>query len=88
MIKLAVMVEQVTSPRLQDDIKRLFEARPAFPQGNAEREIFSRDAAHEAGDLRLDPATRGLVVTAPGDPPRSLGEVGRARTRERKVCIS
>ena len=24
---------------------------------------------------RLDPATRGLVVTAPGDPPRSLGEV-------------
>ena len=24
---------------------------------------------------RLDPVTRGLVVTAPGDPPRSLGEV-------------
>jgi D-alanine--D-alanine ligase len=24
---------------------------------------------------RLDPATRGLVVTAPGDPPQSLGEV-------------
>ena len=24
---------------------------------------------------RLDPVTRGLVVTAPGDPPRSLGDV-------------
>jgi hypothetical protein len=30
MIELAVMVEQVMGPRLDDDIKRFFEARPAF----------------------------------------------------------
>ena len=30
MIELAVMVEQVIGPGLQDDIEGLFEARPAF----------------------------------------------------------
>jgi hypothetical protein len=31
MIELPVMIEQVMGPRLENDIKRLFEARPAFP---------------------------------------------------------
>ena len=41
-------------------------------------ELPSVDAMSAPGTeiaARLDPATRGLVVTAPGDPPRSLGEV-------------
>jgi D-alanine--D-alanine ligase len=41
-------------------------------------ELPSVEAMATAGTeiaARLDPATRGLVVTAPGDPPRSLGEV-------------
>src|SRR5262245_15609156 len=50
MIKLAVVVEQIVRPGLENNIEGFLEARSTLSQGNAEREIFPRDAAHKTGD--------------------------------------